>query len=103
MGASPSDRRNLAPVDVRENSGWLQYIRDAFLTKYPGGLGSARGNGIASDMNRILMVGRVPIDQRKGVSAAKLGSGPRGHAKPIPTPQALIQQVTGIGDSRAGR
>lgn len=102
MGASPSDRRNLAPVDVRENSGWLQYIRDAFLNLYPGGLGRARGNGIASDMNVSLTVGRVLIDQRNGPSAAKLANA-RGHQTPIPTPQALIKQVTGIGDTRAGR
>jgi hypothetical protein len=101
MGASPSDRRNLAPVDVQENSGWLDYIRSAFLAKYPGLISDARGVGTSHDLAPLMSTGRIPINKRQTAAAANINS--RGSMSAIPTPQALIKQVTGVGDTRSGR
>jgi len=99
MGTSPADNKSLAPVDVREHSGWLSYIHGAFLRKYTGSLAQTRG----VFANRALSVGRIPIDQRKGATVAKMGTRSRGSMSAVPTPQALIKQVTGIGVNPQGR
>jgi hypothetical protein len=98
---SPSDQRNLAPVDVRENSGWQKYIRGAFLQSYPASLAWARGY---LD-NAGVTVARIPnINNALNRPTAPRATGtPRGSMANLPTPQALIRQVTGIGDPPRGR
>jgi hypothetical protein len=101
MGASPSDRQNLAAVDVREHSGWLRFIFGVFQNKHVDTVTEARG----VEPLRLLTVARSEqYNQRVSPSAQKIaGTRQRGAMAPIPTPQALIRQVTGIGDPAQGR
>lgn len=102
MGASPQDRSTLAPVDVREHSGWLRAIRGVFQEKFVNTRAETRG-AAAADLNPLLSGGYVYASQRGAVAVATIGQGRRGHQDPIPTPQALIRQVTGVGDPAKGR
>lgn len=102
MGASPQDRATLAPVDVREHGGWLRAIRGVFEIKHTDLRAEARG-AAAIDLNHQLSVGYVYAAQRGAVAIDTIGQGHRGQMSPIPTPQALIRQVTGIGDPAKGR
>jgi hypothetical protein len=101
MGASPQDRKTLAPVDVREHSGWLALIQNVFQRKNISTVTGARG----INPTRLLTVGySEQYNQRVSPSAAKIaGTASRGSMAPVPTPQALIRQVTGIGSSTQGR
>jgi hypothetical protein len=102
MGASPQDRGTLAPVDVREHGGWLRAIRGVFQIKHMDTRAEARGQGDL-DLNPLLSSGYVYATQRGAVAVDTIGQGSRGHQDPIPTPQALIRQVTGVGDPAKGR
>jgi hypothetical protein len=101
MGASPQDRKTLAPVDVREHSGWLSFIFAAFQRKHVDTVAEARG----VNPTRLLTTGySEQYNQRVSASTAKLaGTRARGSMAPVPTPQALIRQVTGIGTPMQGR
>jgi hypothetical protein len=101
MGASPADRQSLAPVDVQEHSGWLRLIQSVFQRKNTDTVAEARG----VNPMRLLTVGySEQYNQRVAPSASKIaGTRPRGSMAEVPTPQALIRQVTGIGDPAKGR
>jgi len=101
MGASPADRQNLAPVDVREHSGWLRLIFDVFQRKHVNTINETRG----VEAEAGLTFSRVEqYEQRGGPTATKVfGTRQRGSMSDVPTPQTLIRQVTGIGDPAKGR
>lgn len=102
MGASPQDRATLAPVDVRDHTGWLRAIRGVFQEKHVDTRLETRGQA-SQDLDPLLSSGRVYAAQRGAVTVDSIGQGHRGHQDPIPTPQQLIRQVTGIGDPAKGR
>jgi len=93
---SPSDQANLAPVDVREHSAWTTYVRSAFLGTLAPQIAGRRGVQ-GPNASGALSVGRIPLDQRKGITLATLETRPRSSMTPRPVSQALIRQVTGIG------
>jgi len=93
---SPADR-SLAPLDVREHGGWLKLIHNVFQQKNVDTVAEARGVAPSS-----LSKGHVEFDQR-GDSQNTIGVTRRGEMAPVPTPQSLIRQVTGIGDPINGR
>ncbi len=95
MSTSPTDRANLAPVDIAPNSGWQRYIRGIFRQSYPSSLNWARGEEFATG----LTLTRIPnIDNALNrPTAPQATGGYRGSMSRIPTPQELIKQVTGIG------
>lgn len=98
---SPSEQRNLAPVDVRENSGWQRYIKSAILNGLPISLAWARG--YTADVAQT--PARIPnIDNSLNRPTAPRATGrARGQMANVPTPQALIRRVTGIGEPSRGR
>jgi hypothetical protein len=104
-----TDRDNLQGVDIRQHNTWLSLIFSVFRQKqlayvapYGGG-----GNGLqarAIDPTRALTVGYSSMyNQRIGATADKILNPSHGQMSAIPTPQALIRQVTGIGDPITGR
>ena len=104
MGASPSDRANLAPVDLGAKR--VQTTRGLYRLFMDQDHEGARGIGSASDLSSNLGVGYYNLaGQRLRGTAAEntYGQGKRGHMPPLPTPQALIRQLTGIGDPPTGR
>lgn len=104
MGASPADRDNLAVVDLgaKRAAIWRGLSR-LFVTQDHE---SARGIGVAGDMNVNLGVGYYNAQgQLLRGSAAQdtYGQGKRGQMNPLPTPQALIRMISGVGDPPQGR
>lgn len=106
MSASPSDRAHLAPVDIGE-SGWNRFIRSIFRNKHTDTLDEVRAEGTGLDQSTALSKGRFESAsdlQQRGVIPTKLiQQGRRSQMHDIPTAQALIRQVTGIGDPPQGR
>lgn len=97
--SSPSDQANLAPVDVREHTGWLKLIFAVFQQKHTSTINDVRGENIYG----MLTCGRVEEDQRGSSQNKIAGTRQRGSMTDVPTPQALIRQVTGLGDTVQGR
>jgi len=103
---SPADRANLAPVDTGES--WPgRLIRSVFRAKLTDTLAEVRAEGTGLDLSIALTKGRlerVSDLQQRGVIPSKLvQQGRRGQMHAVPTPQALIRQVTGVGDPAQGR
>jgi hypothetical protein len=102
------DRQNLQPVDNQQHNGWLSAIYAVFRQKQltvpaPFGGGAALA-ARAVQPDRFLTPGIADqYNQRIGPTANKYVNPNRGAMAPIPTPQALIRQVTGIGDPSQGR
>jgi hypothetical protein len=96
--SSPSDQANLAPVDVRGHTGWLRLIFNVFQQKNVNTVAKARGVAPAASLS----TAQINLDQR-GVSQNAIGTTRRGSMADVPAPQALIRQVTGIGDPARGR
>ena len=96
-------QERLAPIG-ESNAGWLSYLYGLWGVVPKN---EARGAGTGLDMNRSLFVGRAELkgkDQQRSIVAQSLfPQGRRGSMSAIPTPQALIRQVTGIGATPEGR
>lgn len=91
----------LAPIVVG-GGGWRQWGRAAYRQRYTGNLGQIRGEGVASDLSADLSVSRTP-DHPRTYQRHSFWQGQRGSMADVPTPQALIRRVTGIGDPPRGR
>lgn len=104
MGASPSDRANLAPVDLgRKRFSIQRGLNSLFMSQDHE---AARGTGVAGDMSAAIGVGYYDAQGQalRGAAADNTYSqGRRGHMAKLPTPQALIRQITGVGDPAQGR
>lgn len=104
MGASPSDRQNLATVDLGVKR---QAIRRGLSILFMSqDHEAARGTGVSGDMSSSLGVGYYDRQGQlmRGAAADNTYSqGRRGHMNALPTPQALIRQITGVGDPAQGR
>jgi len=105
---SNAERDRLQGVDIRSHQGWLSLIFSVFRQKQltvpaPFGGGAAlAARGVQPD--RMLTSGYSDgYNQRIGPTAQKYVNPNHGAMKPIPTPQQLIRQVTGIGDPTMGR
>jgi hypothetical protein len=102
VSTSPEDRANLAPVDIGRRF-WTPYLHKVFRTQ---DFAAARGTGVAGDMSTQLGVGYYNAQGQlmRGTAADNsYNQGRRGHMDHLPTPQALIRQVTGVGDPPQGR
>jgi len=106
MSTSPEDRANLAPVDIGD-PGWQRYVRGIFSHLHVDTLAEVRAEGTGLDVSATLSKGRFEdalyLQQRGILPEALIKQGKRSQMHDIPTPQALIRQVTGIGDPPTGR
>jgi len=98
--SGPADRQSLAPVDVREHTGWTRLIQGVFQQKNVNTVAEARG---VAPLALLTLARSERYNQRVGATGAKMGTRSRGSMADVPTPQALIRQVTGIGDPAQGR
>lgn len=86
-----------------ESNAWWPRLRAIFTNEYTDTLAEVRGVGVALDLDPSLNVGYAYADQRGAASGNMYVQGRRGAMAPIPTPQELIRQVTGVGDPVRGR
>jgi hypothetical protein len=104
-----TERDTLQGVDVRQHQSWLALLFNVFQEKhvrfvapYGGGGNGLQARAIAPE--RRLTPGYSSMyNQRIGATADKILNPSHGTMSAIPTPQALIRQVTGIGDPVTGR
>ncbi len=94
---------SIQPVPVPESNAWWPRLRAIFQQVHTDTLQEVRGVGVGYDLNPTLTPGYVYSDQRNSVAVGLYSQGNRGQMAPIPTPQALIKQITGIGDITQGR
>lgn len=102
MSTSPSDRNNLAPVDIGRRF-WQPYINRVFRMQDHD---LPRGVGSGGDLNPNLSHGYFNAEgqAQRGIAAGdSYGQGKRGQMNALPTPQALIRMITGVGDPPQGR
>jgi hypothetical protein len=92
---------HLASVVVG-GAGWRAWGRAAYRQRYTGTLDGVRGEGVASDLSADLTVARAS-DHERTYQRSTTVRGQRGSMADVPTPQALIRRVTGIGDPPRGR
>jgi len=90
-------------IQVPESNAWWERLRFVFRTKLTDSLLEVRGVGVGGDLNPILTPGYMDTAQRNSVAIGLYTQGQRGEMAPIPTPQALIKQITGVGDVSQGR
>lgn len=103
MGASPTDRANLAAVDLGDKR--AKITRGLYRLFSSQDHEAARGAGKA-DLNPLLGVGYYDAQgqaQRGAAAGDSYGQGKRGQMNALPTPQALIKMITGVGDPPQGR
>jgi hypothetical protein len=103
MGASPTDRANLAPVDLGAKR--VQITRGLHRLFASQDHEAARGAGVG-DLSPLLGVGYFDAQgqaQRGAAAGGEYGQGKRGQMDDLPTPQALIRMITGVGDPAQGR
>lgn len=94
----------LAPITPPESNAWNDaVIRPVFRKKFTDTLQEVRGTGSASDLDPYLTDGRRYAEQRDAVAGNVYYQGKRGDMSAIPTPQDLIRQVTGVGNTTRGR
>jgi hypothetical protein len=93
----------LAPILPPESNAWWPRLRSVFRDGYTDTLAEVRGVGVQAGLDPNLTTARRYEAQRDGVAGNIYMQGKRGHQAPIPTPQELIKQVTGIGDPIRGR
>lgn len=86
-----------------ESNAWWPRLRSIFQNEHTDTLAEVRGVGVALDMDPSLTVGYAYADQRGAASGNTYLQGRRGAMADIPTPQELIQRVTGIGTPTRGR
>lgn len=106
MGASPTDRKYLAPVDLGEVDPWTRYIQNIFQVKHVDTISETRAPGTGLDLYGKLGVGyynRGGQELRGAAAGNTYLQGKRGHMNRVPTAQALIRAITGIGDPPQGR
>lgn len=102
------EENELQSVDIREHNAWLSLFFNVFRQKQlvapaPYG-GGAPLQARAVQPDRFLNVGYSDLyNQRIGATSGKYVNPAHGNMKPIPTPQQLIKQVTGVGDPTQGR
>jgi hypothetical protein len=94
---------NIQPIELQESNAWWPRLRSIFLNKFTDTLSEVRGVGVGYDLNPILTPGYRYAEQRNSVAVGLYTQGNRGHQAAIPTPQALIKQITGVGDTTQGR
>lgn len=94
---------NIQPIAVPESNAWWSRLRAIFQVAHTDSLSEVRGVGVGYDLNPILTPGYRYAEQRNSAAVGMYNQGKRGHAAPIPTPQALIKQITGVGDLPSGR
>jgi len=94
---------SIQPILVPESNAWWPRLRAIFREKLTDTLAEVRGVGVGYDLNPTLTPGYRESDQRNSVAVGLYKQGNRGQMAPIPTPQALIKQITGVGDVTQGR
>lgn len=104
MGASPTDRENLAVIDLgaKRRQIWAGLGRLFQSQDHE----TPRGVGVAGDMSASLGVGYYDAQgqlQRGSAAQDSYNQGKRGQMAPLPTAQALIRMITGVGDPPKGR
>lgn len=94
---------SIQPIAVPESNAWWARLRGIFRSVHTDTLAEVRGVGVGYDLNPTLTPGYRYAEQRNSVAVGMYTQGNRGHQTPIPTPQALIKQITGVGDLPSGR
>lgn len=104
--STPTAGINLRPVDIGSRKPWGNIL--AIFARAAGRQDtlSVRAPGKDGDLNTALGVGYYNLQGQalRGAAAGPVyDQGKRAQMAPLPTPQALLRQVTGIGDPVQGR